>query len=255
MSGFIDNFISGFGQSYAARVKSYQEQTKSLYRREEVSLGAMYALEREQFKANSNRDLVYLKNNHALDIENRRANLALELEEKKSILSRWIEEFRGGRAKEIEELRQDGRLAIQEREHVHNRLIIELEQAEERYKQDNEYERSLEINKQKDKLQVFQKQREIVYSLELKRFESILSDRESFTNQFLQEFSARHELAKTQSEIIGGMMQNNLQTNNKMNEMILAAVIAKVTSSQDKKSEQASKDAVGRVLDGWKGEI
>lgn len=255
MSGIIDNLVSGWGQSYAGKVKAYQEQAKSLHRREEMSLGAMYALEREQFKSNSNRDLIYLKNSHALDIEDRRANLAIELEEKRSVLTRWIEEFRGKREQEVEQIRQDGRLTLQEREHIHRRLIIELEQAEERYRRDNEFERHLELTKQNDKLQIFQKQREAVYALELKRFESALADRESFTNQFLKEFSARHELGKSHNEIIGGMMQNNLQTNNKMNEMILAAFIAKTAKAQEKSVEQASKEAVNKALGKWDNEV
>ena len=179
----------------------------------------------------------YLKHGHHLEIEDGRASLTREVEEKRGVLARWVEEFRGRSAKEVEEIRQTGRVSLQEREHVHRRLLLEFDQAEERLRADEAHGKQLALAKKTDELATFQRQREAVYALEAKRFDTILAERQSHTGQLLAEYASRNETGRSVVMSTASMLAAGLQENSKINEMILAAVIAKKASEAAHKQE------------------
>lgn len=237
MSNGIDPFSFRWMENHRASIRAQQDQAKSYYRREEVSLSARYAAEMEQFKASTARDLAYLNHGHHLEVEDRRANLTREVEEKRGILARWVEEFRGRSAKEVEEIRQTGRTSLQEREHVHRRLLIELDQAEERVRADEAHAKQLVLVKKTDELATFQRQREAIYALEARRFDTILAERQAHTTQLLAEYASRNATGQSVVTATASMLAAGLQDNSKMNEMILAAVIAKKASEAAHRQE------------------
>lgn len=227
MSYDVNPFAFRWVEKQRAQIKSYHDQANHHYKREELTLGAQYAAEREQFKASATRDLEHLKHGHHVEIEDRRANVTREVEEKRGILARWVEEFRGRSSKELEELRHTGKASLQEREHVHRRLLIELDHAEERLRADDAHAKQLALAKKNDELATFQKQREVVYSLEAARFNTILAERQAHTTQILAEYASRNATGQSVVTATATMLTSGLQDNSKMNEMILAAVIAK----------------------------
>lgn len=255
MSYDVNPFAFRWVEKQRAQIKAYHDQANHYYRREELSLGAQYAAEREQFKASATRDLEFLKHGHRLEIEGQRANLTRDVEEKRGILARWVEEFRGRSAKEVEELRQSGRASLQEREHVHSRLLLELDQAEDRLRADDAHAKQLALAKKNDELATFQKQREAVYALEAARFNTILAERQAHTTQILAEYASRNATGQSVVAATATMLTSGLQDNSKLNEMILAAVIAKKASQSahrqkleelDKKSELGLSDDINR---------
>ena len=247
MSYDVNPFAFRWVEKQRAQIKEYHDQANHHYKREEITLGAQYAAEREQFKASATRDLEYLKHGHHLEVEDRRANVTREVEEKRGILARWVEEFRGRSSKELEELRHTGKASLQESEHIHQRLLIELDQAEERLRADDAHAKQLALTKKNDELATFQKQRETVYALEAARFNTILAERQAHTTQILAEYASRNATGKDVIAATAAMLANGLQGNSKMNEMLLGAVIAKLsgeaTHRQDLQKITARADA------------
>ncbi len=230
-------------ENHKAQLKSYHDQANSSYRREEMAIGAQYTAELEQYRASCDRDLQHLKHSQQLDIEQGRSGLA-----------KWVEEFRQKTGLQIEGKRQEGALVLQEREHVHRRLLIELDTAQRRASDDQEHARRLEVANKTDELSTFQRQREAVYSLEAQNFSALIAERQSYTVQLLSEFQSRNTAGQTVVSTVSSLLVNGANANDKMNEMILAAVIAK--HAEEQRRRNARDEEVGRavddVVDGWK---
>jgi hypothetical protein len=237
MSNDVNPFAVGLVDRRRAEIKSYHDQANHYYKREELSLGARFAAEREQYKAGATRDLTHLKHGHSLEIEDRRANLTRETEEKRGILARWVEEFRGRSAKEVEDIRQTGKTSLQDREHVHSRLLFELDQSEQRFLADDAHAKQLALVKKTDELAVFQAQRQAVYALENARFDTILAERKTTHATMLQEYGVRGGMGKDVITSLAGMLAGNLQAHSEMDKQILGAVISKYTRQDEHRNK------------------
>ena len=217
-------FFARIMDNHRSRITQIRDQENHFYKREEIGLKAQYGAQLEQFKAGEAYRLESMKHGNNLEIEDKRGTIA-----------KWVEEFRGNSAKHLEASRQGGAERLQEREHVHRRVLAELDHAEFKLRSDEAHARDLELTKKTSELATFQKQREAVYALEVLRFSGLIAERNLFTTQLMAEYGIRSSTGQSVISTLSTMLVKNRDDSAKMNEMLLAAKLAKVTRDAEHK--------------------
>jgi hypothetical protein len=216
-----------------SRLKGYRDNVNHFYTTETEHLKHRNNFEIEQYRAGASSDL-----------ERQKQNGRIEIEEKRGIIAQWIEKFRREGNNELESHRQSGALTLQEREHIQQKTLLEISEAERKLELDTQHARTLELANQADEFLKFRQQREQKYAIDLKRVDSIL-----------QEYTQRNELGANLAGFTSTVLTGNAQSSARMNEAILSKFLElKMSKHQAKQTEATNKtvkNAIEDQVDKW----
>jgi hypothetical protein len=264
--------IDPFTAFFNARHERNKAQFQAYNTQEVAHIGGRYALEREQMRGYVSQEVERMRQAGQHDMQSRQhshdLNLKekdyfyknqmhleslktqLQIEEKKGILTQWVERFRGNTAKELESLRQKGATQLQDAEIQNRVFMLEMEQAEDRFRMDKAFAHELELNQQFEQLERFKIQCSQIYALEEQRFSAMVEERKNLHSQLLKEFDTQATLGKSTNENLSELLKIRQSEHEKMNSQFLEiasrVALAKMTRSDEKRSEQDEVDRLSR---------
>ena len=271
-----------FFARYNHKLNLYRDQAAAYYRGEELRMGAYHAMEREQYKGQVSRELEYLKqsgqyglqgrdHSHRFDMQNREhshlyamqqreLNTRLDVEEKRGTLTRWVEEFRNNSQNRLETMRQSGTQQLQEREHLQQRMIYELEITEKQRAEDAAYMHQLQLAQRHEDLERYKMRCVQLYQLDEMRFDAMLTERKKLSDQFVAEFTHRNNLGANTNTALADMLATHQKNNNQTNQTILNAFLGNLAAQAESKRRMAelehkmrldgaSEEAIRRAID------
>jgi hypothetical protein len=210
-----------------SRLQTYRDNANHFYAAENENLKHRNRFEIEQYRAGVLHDL-----------EDKKQSGRVEIEERRGIIAQWIEKFRRESNLELEGRRQSGALTIQEREHIHQKMLLEITEVERKIELDTQHARALEVANQADEFLKFRQQREQKYAIELKHVEAVL-----------QEYTHRNGLGAALSGFTSTTLTAGVQSSARMNEKILDAAIGLMMSKHQAKLTEATRQAATNAVD------